>query len=175
MAAVAAIAGQADGARRENTTGTINAVDKALVDAAMKRAEEGATDEELDRLRAPELPYQVTDYALSFPSAWRNKSAGFERNGDAISDVQTFAMVGGWRYYSEWACGSGQERSVAEKVVEVLPRVVNTYLFRLLMRQFILERNFEGYHRTRKCDAHKLQAERSRFDQLYAAVSKLAR
>jgi hypothetical protein len=158
----------------ESKAGAIRAVDKAAVDAAMKRAEEGATDEELDTLPLPELPYVATGYALTFKSAWKNRSGSFHVNADDISDVRTFAWVGGWRYYSEWACRTGQERAVAEKVVNLLPRVVNTYVLRLLVGQFIEERRYEGYDRIRKCDRQKLKAERARFDQLYVAVSKLA-
>ena len=54
----------------------LNVADKAVVDFAMKRTDEGASNAELDGLPLPtNTPFTATGYALELPTAWIIRSA----------------------------------------------------------------------------------------------------
>lgn len=158
----------------ESASTVFEEIDKPIVQMAMARSDDGAAIAVLELLPLPESSdQQSTDYALRFRSAWIDRTTNRHLNDDAIENVRMFAFAGGRRMYSEWACATGQDTSVGEKVVALLPQVVTTYPERLLLRGSINERRRYGYDVARRCDRNELAAARSSFDRYHSEVSKL--
>ena len=151
----------------ESEWDTIKLADKTVLEAAMKRSEEGASPMELDRLPLPAFVYFHTiDRALSFRSAWTSQSAVFPRNEKAIQTLQFFAFDGASLYYLEWACKTGRETNVAKEFVDLVPKVVTTYPEKLLLKRFTQERDRIGYNLERRCKLDELAKLRLSYQKL---------
>lgn len=149
-------------------------VDKTVIEAAMKRSDEGASRLELDRLPLPAFVYFHTlDRALSFRSAWSSQAVASQQNEKAIQTVQFFAFDGAHLNYAEWACETGRETGVAREFVDLISKIVTTYPERLLLKRFAQERSRIGYQVERRCQLDELKNLRRSYEKFRSEMQAL--